>query len=67
MIHTQVNIPDGEPCTPSDVLKQTKPGESISYTIDKITFIVTPVYRDGDGKTVHDILLDLMEKDCENP
>jgi hypothetical protein len=41
--------------------------EDITYNVDKMTFIVTPVYRDDSGKTVHDILLNLMEKDGENP
>jgi hypothetical protein len=67
MAGTQVNHADGEYDTPSAVFEQTKPGEHISYDIGKITFIVTPVYRDGEGKTVHDILLNLMENDCENP
>ena len=40
-------------------------GNDITYELDKMTFIVTPVYRDGSGKTIHDILLNLMERDCE--
>ena len=39
----------------------------ITYMVDKMTFIVTPVYREDSEKTVHDILLNLMERDCDNP
>ena len=40
--------------------------ETVTYNVDKMTFIVTPVYREGSGKTIHDLLLNLMKKDSEN-
>ena len=42
-------------------------GNEVTYEVDKMTFVVTPVYRDGTGRTIHDILLNLMEKDSETP
>jgi hypothetical protein len=47
--------------------QRLNPCNDIVYQIDKMTFVVTPVHRDGSGKTIHDILLSLMEKDCETP
>jgi len=35
------------------------------YKVDKMTFIVTPVYREGDGKTIHELLIDLMKSNSE--
>ncbi len=35
-----------------------------SYQVDKITFIVTPVYKES-GETIKDILLRLMRADLE--
>lgn len=49
--------------TNTQVIEQA---EEITYVIDNVSFIVTPVYQDSPGKTVQDILLALMEKDCEN-
>ena len=37
-------------------------GESYIYEIGKMSFIVTPVYKDG-GETIKDILLKLMLAD----
>jgi hypothetical protein len=59
--------PASEQETQPDISEQAMPDDAITYNVDKMTFIVTPVYRDGSGKTVHDILLNLMERDCENP
>ena len=39
--------------------------ETHTYKIDKKVFIVTPFYRENSGKTVHEILLNLMEKETE--
>lgn len=61
------NYPETECKKPSDALERTKPGENISYNVENMTFIVTPVYRDDKGQTIHDILLNLMERECENP
>jgi hypothetical protein len=36
-----------------------------TYQVGKITFIVTPVYREEPEKTIHDVLLSLMKKDEE--
>ncbi len=41
--------------------------EQHTYQIGKITFIVTPVYKDnGSGETMADILLKLMLADLES-
>jgi hypothetical protein len=39
--------------------------QPIEYEVGKITFIVTPVYREDSDKTIHDIMLSLMKKDEE--
>lgn len=36
------------------------------YTVGKMTFIVTPVYREGIGKPLHEILIDLMINESTN-
>ena len=38
--------------------------EEYTYQVGKITFIVTPVYKD-DGEPIRDILLKLMLADLE--
>ena len=43
----------------------TKEPESIEYKVGKMTFIVTPVYREDSDKTIHDLMLNLMKKDSE--
>lgn len=35
------------------------------YRVGNITFIVTPVYPQGRGETIFDILLKLMKADVE--
>ena len=35
-----------------------------AYKVGHITFIVTPVYRSGQGETIFDILLKLMKADA---
>ena len=41
---------------------------SYEYQIDpKRVFIVTPVYREDSGKSIHDVLLSLMRKHEYNP
>ena len=40
--------------------------ELIKYELEKITFIVSSVYNDTSCKTIHDILLDLIQKDGES-
>ena len=35
--------------------------EPITYKVDKMTFLVTPVYQESPGKTIHELLLNLME------
>ena len=32
----------------------------LTYKVDKMTFIVSPVYRESDGKTIPELLLNLM-------
>lgn len=39
--------------------------EEYIYQVDKITFIVTPVYKEY-GETMRDILLKLMLSELEN-
>lgn len=39
--------------------------EEYIYQIDKITFIVTPVYKEN-GESMRDILLKLMLSELEN-
>ena len=39
--------------------------EEFTYQVDKIKFIVTPVYKD-DGETMRDILLKLMLSELES-
>ena len=36
------------------------------YNVGKMTFVVSPVYREDSGKTIHDLILNLMKKDTEN-
>lgn len=36
-----------------------------TYRVGHITFIVTPVYPNGQGETIFDILLKLMKADVE--
>jgi hypothetical protein len=43
-----------------------KKQKQIHYTVDKITFIVTPLYRET-GETIDDILLKLMKHETEKP
>ena len=38
--------------------------EEYTYQVDKLTFIVTPVYKEN-GKSMHNILLKLMLSDLE--
>ena len=38
--------------------------EKYIYQVDKITFVVTPVYNES-GETMEDILLKLMRADLE--
>jgi hypothetical protein len=40
--------------------------EPITYKVDKMTFIVTPIYRNDPGKTIHDLLVDLMTSNSES-
>lgn len=48
-----------------DKLKNT---EEYEYKIDdKHVIIVSPVYNEEKGKTVHEIMLNLIIRDCENP
>ena len=39
--------------------------EERSYRVDKITFLVTPVYRETQGETIFTILLNLMKSEFE--
>ena len=46
-------------------MPESKQG-NYTYQVDKITFIVTPVYNES-GETMQDILLKLMQADLERP
>jgi hypothetical protein len=43
------------------VLEQTT--ETFTYTVNKMTFIVTPKYREDGQKNIGEILLEMMLKD----
>ena len=45
-------------------MADTPKREEYTYQVDKITFIVTPVYK-ADGEPMRDILLKLMLADLE--
>jgi len=45
----------------------TEHSEECTYRIDKMQFIVEPVYREDSGRTIHDILLSQMKRDSVNP
>ena len=45
---------------------QTATSQGYTYKVGKITFIVTPVYRSGQGETIYEILLKLMKADAGN-
>ena len=42
-----------------DAMTSPAPKEEYTYQVDKIKFIVTPVYKES-GEPMHDILLKLM-------
>jgi len=35
----------------------------ITYEVDKMVFIVTPVHHEDGRKSIHDILLDLLKQE----
>jgi len=35
----------------------------ITYEVDKMVFVVTPVHREDGRKSIHDILLDLLKQE----
>ena len=37
----------------------------ITYKVDKMTFIVEPVYNKGSSKTIHELLINLMVVDVK--
>jgi len=45
---------------------QAKEPETVEYQVDKMLFVVTPVYREDSGKTIYDILFDWIKRDIEN-
>ena len=48
-----------------DVMTEPAPKEKYTYQVDKITFIVTPVYKEN-GELMRDILLKLMLSEMES-
>lgn len=44
----------------------TENTEEHTYKVDKMEFIVTPVYRIDSDRTIHDILLSQMKRDSVN-
>ena len=46
-------------------MAEPAPREEYTYQVDKITFIVTPIYRE-DGESMRDILLKLMLSEMES-
>jgi len=57
-----VNLLEQKPiATPENELSCGENTPSYEYKVgDKRVFIVTPVYREDSGKTIHDALLNLM-------
>ena len=47
-----------------DVIMQIVTSQDHTYKVGHINFIVTPIYRTGQGETVFDILLKLMKADA---
>jgi len=45
--------------------KNTGKQKPITHQAGKVTFIVTPIYQENSGKTIHESLLSLMKKDCD--
>lgn len=45
-------------------MSETATQEEYAYQVDKIKFIVTPVYK-ADGESMRDILLKLMQAELE--
>ena len=43
--------------------KSTRKQEPITHQAGKITFIITPVYSENSGKTIHESLFSLMKRD----
>lgn len=41
--------------------------EAITYRIGKMEFVITPVYNESAGKSIHNLLLALMKRDGEKP
>ena len=39
--------------------------DHITYNVDKMTFVVKPVYNKSSSRTIHEILLDLMLREVE--
>jgi len=39
--------------------------KTITYKVGKMTFHVEPVYKEDSGKSIHDLVLNLMKKDSE--
>jgi hypothetical protein len=37
--------------------------QEAAYKVDKMTFLVTPVHREESGRTIHELLLNLMVAD----
>ena len=46
--------------------EQAKEPKTYEHQVDKMQFIVTPIYRDDSDKTIHDILLSWIKRDIEN-
>ena len=45
--------------------KSTRKQKPITHQAGKITFIVTPVYSENSGKTIHESIFALMKKECD--
>ena len=60
----------GMPLAMSTTCKNLEPASTneqkhITYNVDKMTFVVKPVYNKGSSRTIHEILLDLMVREVE--
>lgn len=47
----------------SDRNSQSEHAQPITHKVDKVIFVVTPVYQKESDKTIHEILLKMMDND----
>jgi hypothetical protein len=50
----------------SNARNQNEENDSIKYHVEKMTFVVNPIFRES-GDTLEKILIKLMQKEVEKP